>query len=83
MTTPPPADLLLTELTLITVDKKMAVIPDAALVVRGGRIDWLGPRSDLPKSTTASRSLALPGRVACPLTPFACRLTLPPPRPWV
>jgi 5-methylthioadenosine/S-adenosylhomocysteine deaminase len=68
LTTPlrPPADLLLTELTLLTVDMQMNVIPDAALLVRDGRIDWLGPRSHLPPGASASRSLALPGRVACP-----------------
>ena len=61
-----PADLLLTELTLITVDAQMTVIPDAALQVRDGRISWLGPQAELPPGPPPRRTLALPGRVACP-----------------
>jgi 5-methylthioadenosine/S-adenosylhomocysteine deaminase len=62
----PPADLLLTELTVITVDARMTVIEDAALLVRDGRFAWIGPRADLPVGATARRTLALPGHVACP-----------------
>ena len=59
-------DLLLTDLTVITVDPKMTVLQDAAVAVSGGRIAWLGNQSDMQQGATAKRTLALPGRVACP-----------------
>ena len=62
----PSADLLLTELTVITVDPSMTVIHDATIAVTGGRITWVGPGHAWPAATPAARTLALPGRVACP-----------------
>lgn len=59
-------DLLLTDLTVITVDPRMRVLHDAAIGVHDGRIAWLGAAAALPAGSTATRSLALPGRVACP-----------------
>ena len=59
-------DLLLTELTVITVDPQMTVLHNAAIGVSNGKIAWLGDQSDRTEGITAKRTLALPGRVACP-----------------
>lgn len=61
-----PFDLLLTEATVVTVDAAMTVIPDAAIGVHGTDIAWVGPRSSLPATAAAVRTLALPGRVVVP-----------------
>lgn len=66
MDTPLHFDLLLTDLTVLTVDASMTVLHDAAIGVRGGQLAWLGPQAQLPAGHTAARTLALPGRVACP-----------------
>jgi 5-methylthioadenosine/S-adenosylhomocysteine deaminase len=59
-------DLLLTDLTIITVDAAMTVIKDGAIGIIGGRLAWIGPQASLPDGTTALRRLALPGRIATP-----------------
>lgn len=59
-------DLLLTDLTVVTVDARMRVIDDAALGVVDGRIAWVGPMAELPADAHAMRRLALPGRVLTP-----------------
>lgn len=59
-------DLLLTQLTLVTVDPDMRVIDRGAIGVLHGRIAWIGAMDVLPASVTAKRSLALPGRVLTP-----------------
>jgi 5-methylthioadenosine/S-adenosylhomocysteine deaminase len=69
--TPPAArtadfDLLLTELTVVTVDAAMTVIEDAAVGISGGRIAWVGPLAALPAGATAGTRRALPGRVMMP-----------------
>lgn len=64
--TPPVTDLLLTDLTVITVDPAMRVLHDAAIAIAAGRITWVGAVRDWPAATAVSRRLALPGRVACP-----------------
>ena len=56
-------DLLLTGLTVLTVDPRMTVLHDASIGVAGGRIAWVG--TQLPPHR-AARRLDLPGRVACP-----------------
>lgn len=61
-----PFDLLLTEATVVTVDAAMTVIPDAAIGVHGTDIAWVGPRSSLPATAAAVRTVALPGRVVVP-----------------
>jgi 5-methylthioadenosine/S-adenosylhomocysteine deaminase len=63
---PPVLDLLLTDLTVVTVDAAMTVIEDAAVGVAGGRIAWIGPVADLPADTRAAGRRALPGRVLMP-----------------
>jgi 5-methylthioadenosine/S-adenosylhomocysteine deaminase len=62
----PRFDLLLTDLTVVTVDPSMTVIERAAIGVTGGRIAWVGPMSALPPGTLAADRRALPGRVAMP-----------------
>jgi 5-methylthioadenosine/S-adenosylhomocysteine deaminase len=59
-------DLLLTDLTVVTVDARMSVIDGGAIGITDGRIAWLGTADTLPPAATAKRRLALPGRVAMP-----------------
>ncbi|CAN7770549.1 amidohydrolase family protein [Variovorax sp. LjRoot84] len=59
-------DLLLTELTIVTVDACMRVIERGALGVTGGRIAWVGPADELPPGATAARRVSLAGRVLTP-----------------
>ncbi|CAN7771024.1 amidohydrolase family protein [Variovorax sp. LjRoot175] len=59
-------DLLLTELTIVTVDARMRVIERGALGVTGGRIAWVGPADELPPGATAARRVSLAGRVLTP-----------------
>jgi 5-methylthioadenosine/S-adenosylhomocysteine deaminase len=59
-------DLLLTDLTVVTVDPRMRVIDDAALAITDGRIAWVGTRAELPADARAARRMALPGRVLTP-----------------
>ena len=58
----PSWDLLLTDLCVATLDPGLpgyGEIEDAAIAIRGERIDWVGPRRDLPAGqSTATRSLA-------------------------
>jgi 5-methylthioadenosine/S-adenosylhomocysteine deaminase len=65
MSEPLQFDLLLTGLTVLTVDDHMTVLHDAAIGVVDGRIAWMGPTAKLANHT-AARTLDLPGRVACP-----------------
>ncbi|MGE4239956.1 amidohydrolase family protein [Ramlibacter sp.] len=58
-----PFDLLLTGLTVVTVDDAMSVLHDAVLGIDGGRIAFVGGE---PPPRPALRTLHLPGRVACP-----------------
>jgi len=62
----PMYDLLLTDLTVVTVDPSMTVIEDGALAVTGGCIAWVGPAAALPAGARAARTVALPGRVLLP-----------------
>lgn len=59
-------DLLLTDLTIITVDADMRVVEHAALGVTAGRIAWIGTMQALPADAVAARRLSLPGRVLTP-----------------
>ncbi|MDB5774162.1 MAG: hydrolase [Herbaspirillum sp.] len=59
-------DLLLTDLTIMTVDAAMTVIRNGAIGITGDRLAWIGPEASLPVDATAQRRLALPGRVATP-----------------
>jgi 5-methylthioadenosine/S-adenosylhomocysteine deaminase len=59
-------DLLLTDLTVVTVDSRMSVIEAGAIGITDGRIAWLGAAASLPAATQAKRRMALPGRVAMP-----------------
>ncbi len=64
----PSWDLLLTDLRVATLGPDLpgyGEIEDAAIAIRGDRIDWIGPRRDLPAGQAgATRSLA--GRWATP-----------------
>lgn len=64
--TPAAFDLLLTDLTVVTVDARMRVIGNGAVGVVDGRIAWVGSMADLPADTTATHRLPLPGRVLTP-----------------
>lgn len=59
-------DLLLTDLTIVTVDATMRVIEAGAVGVSGGCITWIGTMGELPADARARRRVALPGRVLTP-----------------
>jgi 5-methylthioadenosine/S-adenosylhomocysteine deaminase len=59
-------DLLLTDLTIVTVDADMRVIEHAAIGVTAGRITWIGTLQELPADAVATRRLSLPGLVLTP-----------------
>ncbi len=61
-----PFDLLLTDLTVVTVDALMRTIDDGAIGISDGRIAWVGPKAELPADAQATRRLALPGRIVTP-----------------
>ena len=61
-----PFDLLLTDLTVVTVDAQMRTIDSGAIGIADGRIAWVGPMAELPADAQATRRLALPGRVVTP-----------------
>ena len=55
--------------TLATLDEGKAdygLIESAALVVRGGQIDWIGPQADLPSTYNNIESYDLGGRLVTP-----------------
>lgn len=59
-------DLLLTNLTVVTVDAQMRVIDHGAVGVVEGTIAWIGTMAELPADVRAQRRLPLPGRVLTP-----------------
>ena len=66
MTSTTAFDLLLTDLTIVTVDARMSIIEHGALGVTDGRITWIGPAQALPAAAVAARRLSLVGRVLTP-----------------
>ena len=56
----------LTAVTLQDTDVAYGAIPDAAIAVRGGVIDWVGPASDLPASSRDLPRHSLGGRCVTP-----------------
>ena len=61
-------DLLLDDVHAATMSDASgyAAIRDAAIGIRGDRIAWIGPASDLPRSATATRRVDCGGRWATP-----------------
>lgn len=59
-------DLLLTGATVATCDAADRVIGDAAIGIRGDRIAFVGPASELPQGVGADRTMALAGRLITP-----------------
>ena len=57
-------DLLLSGVTVLTAEADAPVLYEAAIAVRAGRIDWIGPAAAAPRG--ARRTLRLPGRVVTP-----------------
>ncbi len=73
---PPAADGVWTDLNLATMsaahEQSYAPVRDAALLVRGGRIEWLGPRASMPHGAQvglphyrAGGRWATPGLIDC------------------
>lgn len=57
-------DLLLTDVTVLTAEEEGPLLRDAAIALRGDRIDWIGPVAAAPPG--ARRVMRLPGRVVTP-----------------
>jgi len=60
--------MLLINATIATMDGKTpyGLIPKAAIVISGGRIEWAGPMADLAKSSQGLEALDLEGRLVTP-----------------
>jgi imidazolonepropionase len=58
--------MLLTHATLATMTDGYGLIPDAAVVVDGDRIAWLGPMADLPEDHRALPAHDVGGRLVTP-----------------
>lgn len=46
--------------------RELAIIPDGALVARDGRIDWVGPTSELPPTTADAEVIDATGKTVLP-----------------
>jgi len=60
--------MLLTNLTAATMKDGYGLIEDAAILIEGGRIAWVGPRSEAPsghETTDCEGRLATPGLIDC------------------
>jgi len=60
--------MLLTNLKAATMRDGYGLIEDAAIVIEGGRITWIGPRAEAPsghETTDCEGSLATPGLIDC------------------
>ncbi|MCF1710958.1 imidazolonepropionase [Tabrizicola sp. J26] len=58
--------ILLTGATAATMEGGYGLIPDAALVLEGDRIEWIGPGSDLPDDYAGFPARDLGGRLVTP-----------------
>ena len=61
-----PFDTLITGATLLTMDPQRRIIEDGALGIRGEKIAFVGPRSELPETFEARETLDMPGKVLMP-----------------
>ncbi|BEP52102.1 amidohydrolase family protein (plasmid) [Variovorax sp. V116] len=59
-------DFLLTDATVVTVDRERRILTDAAVAARDGSIAWVGRMSDLPADLQAKQRISLKGRVLTP-----------------
>ena len=60
--------MLLTNLTAATMRDGYGLIEDAAILIEGGRIAWVGPRTQAPsghETTDCEGRLATPGLIDC------------------
>ncbi len=55
--------ILLTGVTAATMQGGYGLIPDAAILIEGGQIAWIGPRKDAPKNQQA---IDFQGRLVTP-----------------
>ena len=59
-------DLVLREVTALTVDPARPLIEDAVIAIRDHRLAVVTSASEVPRDVTAARTLTLPGRVVTP-----------------
>jgi len=59
-------DLLIRDVTVVTVDPGMRVLEAAAIGITEGRIAFVGAIAELPEKATAKSTMSLPGRVLMP-----------------
>lgn len=59
-------DIVLRNATVARMINGYDLIPDAAIVLRGGRVDWVGRAADLPAGPAAAPSRDLGGRLVTP-----------------
>ena len=59
-------DIIVRGGTIVTMDTARRVIEDGAVVIRGGRIEAVGPRADLEMKYTAAETIDAVGKVVIP-----------------
>lgn len=59
-------DLLIVGGTVVTMDKDRRVIENGAVVMGGGKIEWVGKRSEMPARLRAARTIDATGKVVIP-----------------
>jgi 5-methylthioadenosine/S-adenosylhomocysteine deaminase len=59
-------DLLIRDVTVVTVDPAMRVLEAAAIGITDGRIAFVGTIAELPEKASAQSAMSLPGRVLMP-----------------
>ena len=64
--TPDSVDLLITNGTVLTLNKQHQIIPQGAVAIAGDQIAWVGPLADLPVFSGKSRTIDAQGGIVLP-----------------